>query len=122
MSEPTYWNGERCSARKVTVIVADDGSFPAYWARDLVGQRRDAVEVTYGGETFYLDDAEAVVPAMPPEYAKALGVPSEPHVRGAGSGWEKVTIGRGSPSYGHAELQVEPGSVLPRAVSGQETT
>jgi hypothetical protein len=40
-SEPTYWNGERTSARKVSVSVADDPRFPEYWARDLVEQRRD---------------------------------------------------------------------------------
>lgn len=74
-----YWNGERCEARKVLVTVADSPEFPQYWAREFVGQKRKAVEVTYGGETFYLDDEN-------------------------GDGWGKVTIGRGSPWCGHKSL------------------
>jgi hypothetical protein len=82
----TYWNGERCKALRVTVVVADDPDIPAYWARPLVGQRRKAVAVTYNGDTFYLDDED-------------------------GQAWAKVTIGRGSPVYGHRELSVS--AILP---------
>lgn len=85
----TQWNGEPCTARRVTAIVADDGFFPMYWARHLVGTRRKAVEVEYGGETFYLDDED-------------------------GSGWNKVTHG-GSPHWAHSSLTIEPGSVESRA-------
>lgn len=39
----TWWNGERCSARTVTVTVADDPQFPQYWAKGegLIGQDHD---------------------------------------------------------------------------------
>lgn len=47
MSEETFWNGLPCPCRKVTVIVADSGQFPLYWAKGegILGQRIDAVEV-----------------------------------------------------------------------------
>jgi hypothetical protein len=82
VSAPTNWNGEPAEARRVSVVVADDGRFPAYWARELVGTVRAAVEVTYDGRTFYLDDED-------------------------GSGWAKVTVGQGSPRWGHRSLEVE---------------
>lgn len=87
----TQWNGEPCAARRVTVIVADNTAFPMYWARRFVGMRRKAVEVHYGGDTFYLDDED-------------------------GSGWNKVTHG-GSPWWTHSNLTVEPGSVEPREIT-----
>ncbi|MCI3277488.1 hypothetical protein [Streptomyces cylindrosporus] len=90
----TQWNGEPCTATQVTVTVADNGFFPAYWAREFVGTRRKAVEVEYGDHTFYLDDED-------------------------GSGWDKVTHG-GAPDWGHRDLAIEPGSVEPRAVAMPE--
>lgn len=81
MKEQTYWNGEPCEARKCRVIVGDSGQFPKAWFREFVGQERDAVEVTYGGATTYLDNED-------------------------GSGWRKVTAGRGSPRFGHRGLDV----------------
>ncbi len=92
--EKTYWNGEPCHARKVTLVVADAPSFPIYWARDHVGTTRRATEVTYGGQVFYLDDEDAG------------GSGDEP-------GWRKVTLGRGSPRYMHRNLYPEPGTVQP---------
>jgi hypothetical protein len=82
------WNGEPCQARRVTAIVADNGAFPQYWARHLVGTRRNAVEVTYTGRTFYIDDED-------------------------NSGWNKVTHG-GPPFWGHRSLTIEPDSVQSR--------
>ena len=29
----TRWNGEPCTARQITAIVADTHDFPQYWAR-----------------------------------------------------------------------------------------
>jgi len=84
----TRWNGEPCIARRITAIVADSVFFSGYWARDLVGTRRDAVEVTYSNATFYLDDED-------------------------GSGWAKVTSG-GSPRSGHLSLYIDPDSIRPR--------
>jgi hypothetical protein len=90
-TERTYWNGEPAVCRKVWVTVADWPDAPKYWARDLVGQRREAVEVVIGPVTFYIDD----------------------HLRVGriGEGWAKVTVGRGSPRWSHGGLAVEPGSV-----------
>lgn len=92
----TFWNGEPTPARKVRVVIADAPEFPAYWARALAGRERDAVEVTYNGQVFYLDD-------------QAHG----PNTTD-GAAWRKVTIGRGASYYGHRELEVEPGSVVDR--------
>lgn len=81
MTEPTFWNGEPCAARKTRVIV---GKAPrdTWWCAKLAGQERAAVEVKYQGQTIYLDNED-------------------------GSGWVKVTIGRGSPSYYHASIPVD---------------
>lgn len=90
MSAATYWNGLPTPARRGTAIVADAPEFPAYWARALVGQRIRVVEVVldgvnYGGGIDYLDNRD-------------------------GGGWVKVTEGRGSGSYGHASVAIEPDS------------
>ncbi len=84
---PTQWNGEPCTARQITAIVTD-APFPQYWARHLVGTRRNIVEVDYGDQTFYIDDE-------------------------AGEGWHKVTNG-GSPRFAHSNITIDPGSILPR--------
>lgn len=76
----TRWNGEPCAARKVRVMVADSDFFPAYWARQYVDTVREAVEVTYNGQTFYLDNED-------------------------GSGWHKVTHG-GGPGWPHRDLEI----------------
>lgn len=85
--EQTFWNGEPTPARKVRGVVAD-APFPAYWARRFIGQERNAVEVVYSGETFYLDDENYD------------GSGDEP-------GWRKVTVGHGSPHYRHRNLSLE---------------
>lgn len=93
--QETRWNGEPCQARRVTAIVTDDGTFPMYWAREFAGTRRPVVEVTYGGQTFYIDDWD-------------------------GSGWAKVTTG-GSPHHPHSSITIDASSIEPTApVSGME--
>lgn len=81
MTAKTYWNGEPCKARLVEVTV---GNSPrqTWWCAELEGQRRQAVEVEYGGGKFYLDNKD-------------------------GSGWRKVTVGRGSPAFYHASVPVD---------------
>jgi hypothetical protein len=79
----TYWNGEPCDAERLTVTVGVAPS-PTWWCADLAGQKRAAVRVRYGSDTFYLDDAD-------------------------GSGWRKVTQGHGSPSWPHRSLPVAEG-------------
>lgn len=74
----TFWNGEPCTAEQCTVIVTPS-PVPTWWCFNLAGTERKAVEVRYDGTTFYLDDED-------------------------GSGWAKVTEGRGSPGYGDRSL------------------
>jgi hypothetical protein len=119
-AEKTYWNGEPCEARRVTVIVADDERFPAYWARDLVGQRRRAVEVVYAGSTFYLDDEEYEISERERQVLRRYGRPVPERQGFPGWGWAKVTAGHGSPRYGSASLTIEPGSVEPLPSEGTE--
>lgn len=77
----TFWNGEPTPARIVRVIVGPS-PFPTWWCAELAGTEREAVEVDYHGDKFYLDNED-------------------------GSGWRKVTLGRGSPTWGHSSLPVE---------------
>jgi hypothetical protein len=66
-----FWNGEPCEARRVVVRVGAPPA-PTWWCGLLEGRERRAVEVRYGGRRFFLDDED-------------------------GSGWWKVTAGKGSP-------------------------
>jgi hypothetical protein len=77
----TYWNGEPCKARRVIVIVGK-AEKPTFWYANLEGQERQAVEVVYGNQTFYLDNI-------------------------TDSGWDKVTVGKGSPRFRHRSLKIE---------------
>ncbi len=76
----TFWNGQPAVARKVKVIVGPSLR-STWWCAGMEGQQRDAVEVSQGGQTFYLDNED-------------------------GSGWLKVTEGRGSFRWGHRSLPV----------------
>lgn len=114
MITPTFWNGEPCEARLVTVIV---GRAPAvsWWCAELVGTERKAVEVIYDGKTFYLDDdvwTEDMEPATTREHRLTFGMPFDS--REPGHAWEKVTTGLGSPRWPHSSLPVKEGSVKPR--------
>lgn len=82
MNKKTYWNGEECQARKCVVVVADNGFFPEYWARRLVGQRVLAVEVKYYQQIHYLFNED-------------------------GSAWKKVTDGFGSAGIPHASIEIK---------------
>ena len=115
--EATYWNGERCEARIVRVIVADDDA-KAYWARPYVGQEREAVEVVYNGKPFYIDN-EAHEPSD--EKRKVLeGYGLELKPGKAGDGWWKVTVGRGGPRVGHRSLTIERVVEHPEKVSDRD--
>ncbi len=72
------WNGEMAYGRKVYVRVGK-AFRPTWWCADMEGTRRKAVEVVYEDRTFYLDNED-------------------------GSGWSKVTVGLGSPQFGHLSL------------------
>lgn len=93
----TYWNGEPTPCRKVFVRMAVSTSFPSFWGFHLLGKEVAAVEVCYGSETFYLYDGEY------------QGRYTEGH------GWRKVTLGHGSPQWGHCSVPVDdPSSVRVR--------
>lgn len=81
MNVKTYWNFEPCQARIVRVIVGKS-DLPTWWCADMAGTVREAVEVRYGKQLFYLDNE-------------------------GGVGWRKVTTGRGDPRLSHANLPVE---------------
>ncbi len=83
----TYWNYEPTPCRIVRVIVGRS-LVPTWWCAGLAGTEREAVEVNYHGDVFYLDNPG--VPAVNPN-----------------EGWLKVTKGRGGPEWGHHELPVE---------------
>ena len=74
----TWWNGQPTPARRVVVVVgygdpAEEHRESKWWWKHA-GSERHAVEVTYAGRVFFLDDRK-------------------------GSGWKKVTVG-----YGHPKL------------------
>ncbi len=86
MSEQTFWNYEPTPARIVRVIVGPAAK-PTFWHAGLEGTEREAVEVNYHGDVFYLDNEDT-------SFQKA------------GQGWFKVTQGRGGPDWGHADIPV----------------
>lgn len=78
--ERTFWNYEPTPARIVRVIVGPS-PVETWWCAKLEGSEREAVEVNYHGDKFYLDNED-------------------------GQGWAKVTKGRGGPDWGHSSLPV----------------
>lgn len=80
MSE-TSWNGESAQAMRAKVLVPkwSEGDAPLAWWREFGGTIRHAVVVRYNGQKHVLDNED-------------------------GSGWRKVTEGRGSPRIGHRSL------------------
>jgi hypothetical protein len=103
MAEKTFWNYEPAPARVVRVIVGKSKQ-PTWWCASLEGTEREAVEVTYHGSVFYLDNEGGEISHM--------GGASWP----AGEGWAKVTKGRGGPDWPHSELPVA--RVLPAILPG----
>lgn len=79
--EKTYWNFEPCEARIVRIVVGNSGRFEKPWFEPYLGTIREAVEVKYYRQTFYIDNEFGV-------------------------GWRKVTEGRGSPNYPHSSIDV----------------
>ena len=75
-----YWNGEPANARFVKVIVGK-ALRPTWWCAGLEGQEHCAIEVELNGEKFYLNDDH--------------------------QSFQKITAGKGCPSYGHKSLPVE---------------
>lgn len=112
----TFWNGEPTPCRRVVVKVGTVGK-PSYWFNGLEGTERKAVEVTYGGDVFFIDDDDgdgqpvytdqqrAILNAPPPSMPGVhKGRPVALNVHSvAGEGWLKVTVGGGAPfgDYSH---------------------
>lgn len=93
-----FWNGEPAKFRVVNIIVGQEpkqsrehfekhypGQKRYMWFIPFMGQTFQAVEITYQGETWYIDNS-------------------------TGTGLYKVTKGMGSPTCGHASIY--PKSVL----------
>lgn len=78
MGEPTFWNYEPCEAWRQKIKVGK-AERPTFWYANLDGTTREAVGVNYHGHVFYLDNED-------------------------GSGWAKVTKGRGGPDWPHNSL------------------
>lgn len=76
--EKTYWNGSETPARKCKAKI---GASPrsTWWCANMQGEVIDAVEIKYGGDTFYIDNRD-------------------------GDGWWKVTTGKGSPIWNHSAI------------------
>lgn len=79
MSDDTFWNGEPVAAFRCKVLVPRH-SWPKWLPTDA-SPLRHAVCVPHPDGRFFLDNED-------------------------GSGWAKVTDGRGSPHYGHRSLPV----------------
>lgn len=76
----TYWNGEPCKATKVQVVVGKPLR-PTWWCAHLEGKVHPAIKIECdGSEPFYIDDQP--------------------------QSWTKITVGLGSPSYGHRSVPV----------------
>ena len=80
-----WWNGRRCNARIVRVIVGHS-DYPTWWCAQLEGQEREAVEIwaadQAGPQPFYIDNEDGI-------------------------GWRKVTELKGHPMTFHRSLPVK---------------
>lgn len=93
-----FWNGAPTRATRGSAIVTDNGTFPEYWAKELVGERIPVVRVVLdgvnaGGGVMFLDDRD-------------------------GTGWYKVTEAFGGSNYPHRNVEVEDNSFIPEALEG----
>jgi hypothetical protein len=123
--EVTYWNGEPTPCRRVRILVAYDEQHPGWISNRFAGSERDAVEVSYGDDVFYIDDEGYELTDDDREllerHARALAEGGSTSLEMArihfgvtrdrsgyrGWGWAKVTTGRGSPRFGHVTLLSE---------------
>ena len=78
--DTAQWNGKPCQARTVLIELADCPQYQNYWARAIVGQERNAVEVTVGDHVFYMDNQD-------------------------GTGYAKITAGCGMWIFPHREVR-----------------
>lgn len=81
-----YWNGESCDFEPVKYTVTQSETH-TWWNNRFVGQRRQAIQITYQNQTWLIDNEH-------------------------GDGYYKVTDGQGSPRVGHKSvsnpIDIEP--------------
>lgn len=116
MIDATFWNGEPCEARRIRArVVGPPEEKPGFWANKVVGTVRDAVEVTYKGQTFIIDDDDYGPddePAATRAFREQHFVEFVPTKKG--DGWRKVTVGGGAPGWPHSSLYVDPATIRER--------
>lgn len=95
MLDQPRWNYEPCEARVVRVIVGPT-EVATWWCSGLEGTEREAVEVKYDGQVFYLDND-----AFPGADRELFAIAGHE----AGTGWAKVMNG-GGPDMPHSSLPV----------------
>jgi hypothetical protein len=79
-TEKGYWNGEPSATFTACIVKLNgDAAHPLWWHNAFAGTERQAIEITYGGETWCIENQN-------------------------GTGFYKVTTGMGSPGCGHFSL------------------
>ncbi len=74
-----YWDGEDATFKGVTYEVTEAKEGELWWQNQFIGQRRQGLEITYGDQTWIIDNEH-------------------------GDGFYKVTYGKGSPQCGHKSV------------------
>ncbi|HEV2790202.1 MAG TPA: hypothetical protein VGV69_02755, partial [Solirubrobacterales bacterium] len=105
--QDTFWSGKPCMAERCTVVVGE-ASDESHWSRRFAGTERKAVMVKVGDdETFFIDDEGFELTDEEVALAKSRGQDIKSQIGSPGWGWNKVTVGLGSPQFGHADLPVD---------------
>lgn len=122
----TYWNGEETPCRRVLVRVGTC-SQPSFWHHGLEGTERRAVEVSYYGETYLLDDEDGDgspdYSSLPWDKRQLLESMKSGREARHGDGWRKVTIGEGAPFGPYAAFRSLPNdSVVLRELTPEEVS
>lgn len=74
------WNGQPCDVKVIRIVMNGTEDNPVlFWGKAFYGMERQALLVTQGSSQFVIDNED-------------------------GTGWLKVTVGMGSPSYGHRSI------------------
>lgn len=75
-----FWNGEAKAIFTACIVkLQEDPEHPLWWQNAFAGKEWQAIEITYAGQTWRISNED-------------------------GTGFQKVTIGMGSPSCGHASF------------------
>lgn len=75
-----YWNGIKCEMEVIRIRLIESNDVPLlYWGKPFYGQDRQAIRVFAQGGSFVIDNED-------------------------GMGYNKLTVGMGSPRYGHRSI------------------